>query len=79
MPTHTKHRIDFFTGNHNGTLGGTWVEFTDIQISIDNDDFSYFTQNQSDKKRLLYYNEETQAWEKPILRQWDSIENRANG
>lgn len=32
-----------------------------------------------DKKRLLYYNEETQAWEKPILRQWDSIEKHANG
>ena len=34
---------------------------------------------QSDKKRLLYYNEETQAWEKPILREWDSIEKHANG
>ncbi len=33
----------------------------------------------SDKKRLLYYNEETQAWEKPILREWDSIEKHANG
>ena len=33
----------------------------------------------SDKKRLLYYNNETQAWEKPILRQWDSIEKHANG
>ena len=35
--------------------------------------------HQSDKKRLLYYNNETQAWEKPILRQWDSIEKHANG
>ena len=34
---------------------------------------------QSDKKRLLYYNNETQAWEKPILRQWDSIEKHTNG
>lgn len=34
---------------------------------------------QSDKKRLLYYNEETQIWEKPILRQWDSIEKHADG
>ena len=46
---------------------------------------SYFSKQdkyipyQSDKKRLLYYNEETQAWEKPILRQWDSIEKHANG
>ena len=35
--------------------------------------------HQSDKKRLLYYNEETQTWEKPILRQLDSIEKHANG
>ncbi len=32
----------------------------------------------SDKKRLLYYNEETQTWEKPILREWDSIEKHAD-
>lgn len=32
-----------------------------------------------DKKRLLYYNEETQTWEKPVLREWDSIEKHANG
>ena len=34
---------------------------------------------QSDKKRLLYYNDETQTWEKPILREWDSIEKHADG
>ena len=33
----------------------------------------------SDKKRLLYYNEETQTWEKPILREWDSIEKHSDG
>ena len=38
-----------------------------------------YVENKSDKKRLLYYNEETQAWEKPILRQWDSIEKHADG
>ena len=38
-----------------------------------------YTPYQSDKKRLLYYNEETQTWEKPILREWDSIEKHANG
>lgn len=32
-----------------------------------------------DKKRLLYYNNETQTWEKPILREWDSIEKHADG
>ena len=38
-----------------------------------------YTPHQSDKKRLLYYNEETQTWEKPILREWDSIEKYSNG
>ena len=38
-----------------------------------------YTPHQSDKKRLLFYNNETQTWEKPILREWDSIEKHANG
>lgn len=38
-----------------------------------------YTPHQSDKKRLLFYNEETQTWEKPILREWDSIEKHSNG
>ena len=37
------------------------------------------TEYQADKKRLLYYNNETQTWEKPILREWDSIEKHADG
>lgn len=41
--------------------------------------FAITRNNQSDKKRLLYYNNETQTWEKPILREWDSIEKHANG
>ena len=32
-----------------------------------------------DKKRLLYYNNETQTWEKPVLREWDSIEKHLDG
>ena len=38
-----------------------------------------FADAEADKKRLLYYNNETQTWEKPILREWDSIEKHANG
>lgn len=38
-----------------------------------------YTPHQSDKKRLLYYNTETQTWEKPILREWDSIEKHLDG
>lgn len=36
------------------------------------------TQSQ-DKKRLLFYNEETQTLEKPVLREWDSIEKHSDG
>ena len=34
---------------------------------------------QSDKKQILFYNTETQTWEKPILREWDSIEKHSDG
>ena len=32
-----------------------------------------------DKKRILYYNSDTKAWEKPVLREWDSIEKHSDG
>ena len=49
-----------------------------IMISKSDAQINYIEPNR-DKKRLLYYNEETQTWEKPILRQWDSIEKHADG
>ena len=56
---------------------------TDGWHSVNSEDFFNkicFSYNfKQDKKRLLYYNEETQAWEKPILREWDSIEKHADG
>lgn len=50
---------------------------SDVVVVIGNE--LHDTPHQSDKKRLLYYNEETQTWEKPILREWDSIEKHADG
>lgn len=35
--------------------------------------------HKQDKKRILYYDQETQTWEKPVLRQWDSIEKHSDG
>ena len=32
-----------------------------------------------DKKQILYYNPTTQTWEKPVLREWDSIEKHSDG
>ena len=38
----------------------------------------YIYQEQ-DKKQILYYNPTTQTWEKPVLREWDSIEKHSDG
>ena len=35
--------------------------------------------HKSNKKPLLYFNPNTQTWEKPILREWDSIEKHSDG
>lgn len=78
IPTHTNHRIDIYGGNHNGPLGGTWVEYTDIQLSIDNSDFNYFTTHQSDKKQILFYNENGELEPIQELQEWDSIEKHSD-
>ena len=60
----------------------TWSNENNPNVNIcvcDRDKNSSFEPHQLDKKRLLYYNAETQTWEKPILREWDSIEKHANG
>ena len=61
-----------------GVSNGDGVVFKNIQIERGLSKTEYIP-SQSDKKRLLYYNNETQTWEKPILREWDSIEKHANG
>ena len=38
-----------------------------------------YVKHEQNKKRILYYNDETQTWEKPILREWDSIEKHSDG
>lgn len=38
-----------------------------------------YTPHQSNKKPLLYYNSTTETWEKPILREWDTIEKHSDG
>ena len=68
--------FNFYCGN--GTVANIEFELYDVCIKNKHSNFEY-TPHQSDKKRLLFYNNETQAWEKPILREWDSIEKHANG
>ena len=67
--------FSFYCGN--GTVANIEFELYDVCIKNKHSNFEY-TPHKQDKKRLLYYNNETQAWEKPILREWDSIEKHAN-
>ena len=61
-----------------GTEGATLKS-----VGQDVDEISVLTQNKEEtkenEKRILYYNDETQTWEKPILKEWDSIEKHADG
>ena len=59
------------TSSIGATLTNLQVEYGTISTP--------YVPHQSDKKRLLYYNDETQVWEKPVLREWDSIEKHADG
>ena len=54
------------------------ISFTNLRVVKKGSKEEFSVLNQ-DKKRLLYYNEETQSWEKPILREWDSIEKHSDG
>lgn len=66
---HTQNPPSYFEG-----LKSVGEDTDEIVVSSVNSD-----ETQSDKKQLLYYNKETQAWEKPTLREWDSIEKHADG
>ena len=57
------------------------INLSDLKFNIQYSDSvsTEYTPYKQDKKPLLFYNNETQTWEKPILRQWDSIEKHANG
>lgn len=73
---HTQNLPNYFEGLKSVGQSGTTSEdgADEIVVSSVNSD-----ETQSDKKQLLYYNNETQAWEKPTLREWDSIEKHADG
>ena len=61
-------------------VSDTTPYINDINLMINKGDVPKpYTPRKLDKKRLLYYNDETQSWKKPILRQWDSIEKHADG
>ena len=63
---------------HTNAIIKTLDEIKHYNTIICKGDFRKGLRFEADKKRLLYYNTETQTWEKPILREWDSIEKHAN-
>lgn len=52
-------------------IDGTCINKGDNSIS--------YVPYQSNKKTLLYYNTTSETWEKPILREWDTIEKHSDG
>ena len=73
----TTNNLGKFSRTLEFTTSGTFV-INDFMISKGTQPQTY-TSHQSNKKPLLYYNPTTQTWEKPILREWDSIEKHSDG
>lgn len=46
---------------------------------VSSSNFTQHIPHQSNKKPLLYYNPTTETWEKPVLREWDTIEKHSDG
>ena len=68
--------IQFFT---NGNMTDTHTISNFVIIKDNTKLCKTYIPHKSNKKSLLYYNPTTQTWEKPILREWDSIEKHDNG
>ena len=66
---HTDKDITFFEG-----LKSVGQDVDEISVSSTNSD-----NTETNKKQILYYNPTTQTWEKPVLREWDSIEKHSDG
>ena len=60
------------------TSTGTFI-MENVEIILGEDTSTQYVPYSSNKKSLLYYNPTTQTWEKPILREWDSIEKHSCG
>ena len=64
----------------NSISGGTLDEVIDnLILTIGTVSNNTFTSHKSNKKEILYFNPNTQTWEKPVLREWDSIEKHSDG
>ena len=71
---HTQSPPSYFEG-----LMSTGEDVEEVSVESCNKTDNLEEGYKQDKKRILYYNDETQIWEKPVLRQWDSIEKHSDG
>ena len=55
------------------------VSYTNARLVKKSSIDTKYKLHKKDKKQILYYNPTTQTWEKPILREWDSIEKHSDG
>ena len=58
---------------------GVWGITLDDSLKAKEVINKYIGECEGYKKQVLYYNPTTQTWEKPILREWDSIEKHSDG
>lgn len=66
---HTNNPPSYFEG-----LMSVGQDVEEVSVESRNSD-----ETQSNKKLLLYFNPTTETWEKPVLREWDSIEKHSDG
>ena len=58
-------------------INGSIATLKDLYINLKTD--NGYVPYKSNKKEILYFNPTTQTWEKPVLREWDSIEKHSDG
>ena len=78
LPYNCKYIHVLFKKQNDGEINRNEVANLNISITRGSVSSQYKSPEQ-DKKQILYYNPNTQIWEKPVLREWDSIEKHSNG
>ena len=61
----------------NNSFGVPKIDVREIQIEEGSQ--TSYSPHTFNKKQILYFNPTTQTWEKPVLREWDSIEKHSDG
>ena len=52
---------------------------SNVRLIVSKSEITDYVEPKTNKRQILYYNPTTQTWEKPVLREWDSIEKHSDG